>query len=134
MLTISIHGHPRFAYPFFSGFADENGEGEGKGFNINYPLPENITSETYIETLKHAIQKIKKFDPVFLIVALGFDTARGDPTGTWSCDAKDFERIGTLIGELPYSTLFVQEGGYKTKTLGTNASHFFQGVWKGSFE
>ena len=31
VLTISIHGHPSFAYPYFSGFADEVGEGAGKG-------------------------------------------------------------------------------------------------------
>ena len=27
VLTVSIHGDPRFAYPFFTGFADERGEG-----------------------------------------------------------------------------------------------------------
>jgi acetoin utilization deacetylase AcuC-like enzyme len=25
VLTISIHGHPNFAYPYFSGFEDEKG-------------------------------------------------------------------------------------------------------------
>jgi GNAT superfamily N-acetyltransferase len=33
VLTLSIHGHPRFAYPYFSGFSDEQGEQEGEGYN-----------------------------------------------------------------------------------------------------
>ncbi|MFZ3048907.1 MAG: acetylpolyamine amidohydrolase [Desulfatirhabdiaceae bacterium] len=33
VLTISIHGHPKFAYPYFSGFEDEKGFGHGKGSN-----------------------------------------------------------------------------------------------------
>jgi len=134
VLTISIHGHPRFAYPFFSGFADEFGEGEGKGFNTNFPLPEKVSVDKYIETLQKAIRKINKFNPKFLIVAVGLDTAPGDPTGTWMLDAEDFKKIGTIIGELPYSTLFVQEGGYKTKTIGKNIGSFFYGVWHGSFD
>ncbi len=133
VLTISIHGHPRFAYPYFSGFAEEMGQGSGEGFNINYPLPENVPVEKYFDTLKRAIRKIESFAPEFLVVAVGFDTARGDPTGTWMLEAADFKKIGQMIGELPYSTLFVQEGGYETRSIGKNALNFFQGVWNGSF-
>jgi acetoin utilization deacetylase AcuC-like enzyme/GNAT superfamily N-acetyltransferase len=133
VLTISIHGHPRFAYPFFSGFAEETGEGQGAGFNVNYPLAETIATEKYVEALEQAIHKLVRFAPEFLVVALGFDTARGDPTGSWGLVAEDFERVGRMIGELPYPTLFVQEGGYRTRTLGRNARYFFQGVWRGSF-
>ncbi|MBN2323242.1 MAG: histone deacetylase family protein [Spirochaetes bacterium] len=133
VLTISIHGQPRFTYPFFSGFAEERGEGKGRGFNLNLPLPENVPADRYIKTLTSAIQSINRFDPRFLVVALGLDTATGDPTGTWSLDADCYIRIGKIIGELPFSTLFVQEGGYNTKTIGKNARSFFKGVWEGSF-
>ena len=133
VLTVSIHGHPSFAYPFFSGFAEEVGEVSGRGYNVNIPLPEIISTEQYIKALEKAIKRIRRFNPQFLVVALGFDTSRGDPTGTWSIDGKTFEKIGDMIGELPYSTLVVQEGGYNTRTLGSDAVHFFTGLWKGSF-
>jgi acetoin utilization deacetylase AcuC-like enzyme/GNAT superfamily N-acetyltransferase len=133
VLTVSIHGHPRFAYPFFSGFAEESGEDKGKGFNVNYPLSEHISTDKYIDTLKKAVRKTTDFNPEFLVVALGLDTASGDPTGTWMLDADDFKKIGIIIGELPFPTLFVQEGGYRTKTIGRNARFFFKGVWNGSF-
>ncbi len=31
VLTVSIHGHPSFAYPYFSGFSEETGEEKGLG-------------------------------------------------------------------------------------------------------
>lgn len=127
VLTISIHGHPSFAYPYFSGFREEKGEADGYGFNVNFPLAENASPDTYREALIAAITRIKLFKPAFLIVALGFDTAKGDPTGTWRLSQKDFENNGSLIGRLNLPVLFIQEGGYRTQSLGINASSFFRG-------
>ncbi|MBU0907453.1 MAG: histone deacetylase family protein [Nanoarchaeota archaeon] len=128
VLTVSIHGHPDFAYPYFSGFKDEDGEGAGKGFNINLPLKEKIIYEEYKETLLYAINKIKEFEPDFLVVAFGLDTAKKDPTGTWSLEYKDFEENGELISLLGLPTLVVQEGGYNTRTMGKNAVSFLRGL------
>ncbi len=127
VLTISIHGHPSFAYPYFSGFAEERGVDEGKGFNRNYPLKEQISGDEYFAVLEKAIEKIRIFRPRFLIVLLGLDTSKGDPTGTWSLGSKDFFRNGALIGTLNIPSLIVQEGGYKNRVLGINARNFFQG-------
>jgi acetoin utilization deacetylase AcuC-like enzyme/GNAT superfamily N-acetyltransferase len=127
VLTVSIHGHPSFAYPYFCGFAQEKGEGEGLGFNINYPLKEQLTAEEYLRVLEQALSRIKRFNPSYLVVLLGLDTAKGDPTGTWSLASKDFYRNGNLIGKLKIPTLVVQEGGYRNRVLGINARHFFQG-------
>jgi len=129
VLTVSIHGDPHFAYPHFAGFADETGEGAGRGCNLNLPLPEKTTVERYQRTLAKAVRRIKEFRPAFLIVALGLDTARADPTGSWQLAARDFHRNGEIIGGLKLPTLVVQEGGYRTRTLGSNARHFFEGLW-----
>jgi acetoin utilization deacetylase AcuC-like enzyme/GNAT superfamily N-acetyltransferase len=132
VLTISIHGHPSFAYPYFSGFKDEKGIGPGKGYNVNFPLPENIDNKRFREVLAEALRRIAHFRPQFLVVALGLDTAKGDPTGTWSLSAKDFEFNGRMIGSLYLPTLVLQEGGYGTRVLGVNARHFFTGLWLGA--
>jgi acetoin utilization deacetylase AcuC-like enzyme len=79
--TISIHGHPRFTYPYFSGFEDEKGGREGRGFNLNLPLAENLDGNEYRQVLADALKRIEKFAPQFLVLALGLDTAKGDPTG-----------------------------------------------------
>ncbi len=132
VLTVSIHGHPSFAYPYFNGFRDERGQGEGLGFNLNMPLAESIDGKQYRETLEKALGRIKKFQAHFLIVALGLDTAKNDPTGTWNLTAKDFEANGRMIGALHLPTVVIQEGGYRIRSLGKNARHFFLGLWEGA--
>jgi acetoin utilization deacetylase AcuC-like enzyme len=90
VLTISIHGHPNFAYPYFSGFRGEIGEGKGRGFNFNFPLPETIPVTKYLDTLDAALSRVMRFKPAYLVVPLGFDTGAGDPTGSWSNRPTDF--------------------------------------------
>ena len=131
VLTVSIHGHPSFAYPYFTGFRDETGIGPGAGYNLNLPLPEHVTPEQHRHAVMEALRRIRRFAPAFLVVSLGFDTARGDPTGTWSNRARDFEQLGHMIGEQGYPTLVMQEGGYRVRTLGSNARNFFTGLVTG---
>jgi acetoin utilization deacetylase AcuC-like enzyme len=127
VLTISIHGHPSFAYPYFAGFTEEKGEDEGLGFNVNYPLKESISGDEYRVILGKALERIRRFNPDYLVVPFGLDTSRGDPTGTWNLTGTDFTKNGEIIGKCRIPTLFVQEGGYKNRVLGVNARKFFQG-------
>jgi len=133
VLTLSIHGHPRFAYPYFSGFEDEKGFGMGQGYNVNYPLSENVRGEKYRAVLEKALGRIRRFKSDFIIIALGLDTAKGDPTGSWHLTAQDFQLNGFLIGSLKIPTLVVQEGGYNQRNIGVNARHFFSGLWQGYY-
>jgi acetoin utilization deacetylase AcuC-like enzyme len=131
VLTISIHGHPSFAYPYFSGFREEKGKNDGFGYNYNFPLKEVINGIEYRETLEKTLRIIRKFKPEFLIVALGLDTAKGDPTGTWILSPRDFYLNGKMLAGLKMPVLFVQEGGYRNRFLGINAKNFFKGFYEG---
>ena len=130
VLTASLHIHPRFDYPLFTGFEDERGAGKGRGYNVNVPLPKGINGPRYGSALKRVLKMIKTFQPSFLVVCLGLDSAKGDPTGTWKLLSRDFEINGHLIGSLHLPTLVVQEGGYNNRVLGVNARCFFQGLWR----
>ncbi len=134
VLTVSIHGHPRFAYPYFCGFPEEQGEGEGEGVNLNLPLPEKVDGKRYREALDQAVKRIREFRPQFLVLALGLDPAKGDPTGSWSFTSRDFKENGRRVGELGLPTVVVQEGGYRTRTLGKNVVAFFEGFVAGSVQ
>lgn len=127
VLTVSIHGDPSFAYPYFTGFRDETGRGAGAGYNLNIPLPETITADDHRAALRRALSRIADHDPAYLVVALGLDTAKADPTGTWSYRAADFAAMGEIIARSRLPTVFVQEGGYRIQNVGTNARHFFEG-------
>lgn len=134
VLTISIHGDPSYAYPYFAGFTDERGEGAGEGFNHNFPLAEGIGDDEYMQTLGQALALIERFAPRFLVVSLGLDIAKGDPTGAWIISPQGLERIGGAIAGLGITTLAVQEGGYDTRVLGRNATYLLRGLQHGIYE
>jgi len=126
--TLSIHGHPRSAYPNFSGYADERGEGDGLGFNRNFPLRAGIDDAQYLTVLDNATALIRKFAPQWLVLSLGFDIMRGDPTGAFNVTANGMRTIGQRIARLGYPTLVVQEGGYAIANLRAGARAFFSGL------
>jgi len=128
VLTLSIHGHPDYAYPYFSGFADENGEGDGRGCNRNFPLPENAGESQYLEALDKAIRLIERFRPMFLVLPLGLDTMKGDLTGSFTLRADSMRKIAERVGRLALPTLVVQEGGYNLRNLKRGIVTFFTGL------
>jgi acetoin utilization deacetylase AcuC-like enzyme/GNAT superfamily N-acetyltransferase len=134
VLTISIHGDPSYAYPYFAGFADERGAGAGDGFNHNFPLPEGIHDEEYLETLRQALSIIERFAPRYLVVSVGLDIAKGDPTGAWLLTPQGLRRVGGALAGLGFPTLAVQEGGYDTRVLGRNARYLLRGLQRGLYE
>ncbi|TFG65233.1 MAG: GNAT family N-acetyltransferase [Spirochaetales bacterium] len=130
VLTLSIHGKPETAYPYFSGYADEKGEGEGAGFNINYPLKEEAGAEVWLNTIKTALGRIARFKPLYLVVSLGFDTMRGDPTGSFGLGVEAMQEAGALLTRAALPLLIVQEGGYSLRNLRTGSHAFFRGIAK----
>ncbi|MBN1944451.1 MAG: histone deacetylase family protein [Bradymonadales bacterium] len=131
VLTVSIHGHPHIAYPHFTGFEDEIGEDQGLGFNLNIPLAKRVDGHRYLQALKRALAAIRQFDPRFLVLAFGLDTAKADPTGSWFLTSPDFHRCGHHIGGLNLPTVIVQESGYRTRAIGTHVRTFLEGVLEG---
>ncbi|MDX1410446.1 MAG: hypothetical protein R3330_19985, partial [Saprospiraceae bacterium] len=125
---VSIHGHPRTAYPYFAGYSDERGDGPGKGFNRNFPLYPGSDDDTYLKTLAEALNILRRFRPDFLVVSLGLDIMAGDPTGAFLVSVRGMQRIGALFGGFSVPMLIVQEGGYTLRNLRTGASAFFTGL------
>ena len=122
VFTVSIHADPDRAYPYFSGFADETGEGQGTGFNLNYPLKSEVSNLYYLTVLENALEAIQNFQPDFLVVALGVNTFKDDPSGDFELTSEVFSQIGARLAELVLPTLFVQEGGIAIPELGKNVS------------
>ena len=128
VLTLSIHGRPGIAYPHFSGFADETGQGPGRGFNRNYPLPEGTDGEAYLGAFEKAIGRINRFKPAVVVVSLGLDMIKGDPTGSFRVPVGIMARIGRRLGALRLPLLVVQEGGYSLRNLRRGGPGLFMGM------
>ncbi|MDH4228732.1 MAG: acetylpolyamine amidohydrolase [Nitrospirota bacterium] len=128
VLVVNLHCHPDFAYPYFSGFADERGEGAGKGFNRNYPLPPGTGDKEYLKALAEALRDIARFKPEFFVVSVGYDIMRGDPTGSFAVTSRGMRKIGEQLAALRLPTLLVQEGGYSLSNLRQGSRAFITGL------
>ncbi len=131
VLTVSIHGHPDHSFPYFSGFAGETGEGPGLGFNQNFPLAPNTSDEAYLKTFERAIGRIERFRPDLLVVSLGLDVLKGDPTGTFLLSVEALRAVGKRLAELNVPLLVVQEGGYNLRNLKRGSAAFFRALAEG---
>lgn len=120
VLTISIHGDPDFEYPHYTGFADENGTGEGGGFHHNFPLPKGTDDTEYLAALDKALGLINNFAPKHLVLSFGADIFDGDPLGLFRVTRNGFAEIGKRISSLTLPTIIVMEGGYANEALGEN--------------
>lgn len=120
VLTISLHGDPASQYPYFVGYADETGAGNGVGYHHNFPLPKGTGDEDYCQTLAVALNLLRQFAPQYLVLSFGADIYAGDPLGDLAVTTAGFKRIGELIEGLNVPTLIVMEGGYNIAELGVN--------------
>jgi len=127
VMVCSVHGDPRYAFPYFSGYEDETGVEKGVGFNINYPLPPNTNYSVWKESLSSALEVIKSFGPDKLVVSLGSDTFKDDPISFFKLESDDFIDYGNKISEINVPTLFVMEGGYAIDDIGLNMINVIQG-------
>jgi len=123
----SIHGDPHTEYPYYLGYADERGVGEGLGFNRNLPLARGTGFATWRAALKDALQGIAEFKPGALVVSLGLDTFEGDPIAGFTLATPDYLRIGEDLARAGLPTVFVLEGGYAVAEVGVNAVNVLDG-------
>jgi acetoin utilization deacetylase AcuC-like enzyme len=118
VLYVSLHAHPDHLFPFFSGFAEERGEGPGRGTTCNLPLAAGTSDEGYLDALRIAAEVVEDFDPTAVVVSLGLDAADADPIGSLALTGDGFERLGRTIAALDRPTVLLQEGGYALERLG----------------
>jgi acetoin utilization deacetylase AcuC-like enzyme len=117
VLTISIHADPINYYPFFTGYAREQGIGAGEAHNVNLPLAHGGGADAMFAAVDRACERIRAFNPGALVVALGFDAHARDPIGVLKLESDDFGGIGARVTALGLPTVVVQEGGYAVEAL-----------------
>ena len=127
VLYASIHGDPLDSYPYFAGFADETGEGEGEGATINVPFGPGTPYAPWAEALDAIIQRIRDWGAEALVVSLGVDAYKDDPISFFRLDSPDFADAGRRIGGMGLPTVFCMEGGYAIEQVGLNAVNVLEG-------
>jgi acetoin utilization deacetylase AcuC-like enzyme len=129
VLYLSLHADPARAYPYFSGYAGEQGAGDGARMTRNWPLPVGTAFDAYSVALAEALGMIVAYAPdAPLVISAGFDTFERDPIGDLGLRTADYREIGRLIASLGLPMIALQEGGYAVDALGANAVALLSGL------
>ncbi len=125
---VSIHADPDRAYPYFLGRADETGEGDGAGENLNIPLRAGATNDEYLVAVDRALGAIVDVPGSIIVVSLGFDSYGLDPIGDFALTTDVYHAIGRRVAATGRRLVILQEGGYHRPSLGQNARAWLRGV------
>jgi len=123
----SLHGDPRFEFPYFLGYQTEVGAGDGEGANANYPLAPGTDAARWFEALDDALSQIENFGVDALVVSLGVDTFGGDPISSFTLASEDYLVAGAKVAALKKPTVYCMEGGYAVAEIGTNTVNVLLG-------
>jgi acetoin utilization deacetylase AcuC-like enzyme len=125
---VSIHADPDRQYPYFLGRADEIGEGDGTGENLNIPLAAGATNADYLAATDRALDFIAEVQGSIIVVSLGFDTYGLDPIGDFALTTEAYHEVGRRVAALDRRLVILQEGGYHRPSLGENARAWLRGA------
>jgi acetoin utilization deacetylase AcuC-like enzyme len=131
VLYLSSHQSP--FYPG-TGKAGEVGEGEGRGFTANVPLPAGSGEDVYAAAFAGVfVPLLREFGPEVILVSAGFDAHVDDLLGGMALGSDSFGRFAALISGLSHEIgaappAFVLEGGYNLDALTQSVAATIRGV------
>jgi acetoin utilization protein AcuC len=112
VLTISLHETGRLLFPG-TGFEQELGEGAGRGFNLNVPLPPECDDELFLHAFSGIVPAvIDRFKPDIVVSQLGVDTFRTDPLAHLNLTTHGFCETLSRIKALAPKWVALGGGGY----------------------
>jgi acetoin utilization protein AcuC len=100
VLLIDLHQDPRTLYPG-TGFTDQIGSGDAKGFTINVPLPVYSGHESYKRVFEEIVQPVaEEFKPQIIIRNGGSDSHISDALTNLGLQVRGFRMIGEKVREM----------------------------------
>jgi acetoin utilization protein AcuC len=112
VMTISLHENPTSLFPG-TGFADEIGEGEGKGYCVNIPLPIGTYDQMYMRAFNEiAVPLITAYNADVIVFELGADALTGDPLAHLCLTNNSYVEIINFLLSLKKPILTTGGGGY----------------------
>ncbi|HEV8595581.1 MAG TPA: acetoin utilization protein AcuC [Thermoplasmata archaeon] len=100
VLTISLHEDGRFLFPG-SGFVDETGEAEGRGYSVNVPLPPHTRDPGWTRAFDSVVLPLAEaFRPEVLVTQTGADAHTLDPLTHLDLTTESYEHAGARFDEI----------------------------------
>lgn len=100
ILFIDLHQDPATLYPG-TGFLNQIGEGKGRGYTINLPLPISAGNDSYQLVFEEIIEPVvKEFQPQIIIRNGGSDPHFADTLTQLGLTIEGFKMIGKKVSEM----------------------------------
>ncbi len=117
VLTISLHESGQFLFPG-TGFPDEIGEDEGRGYSVNVPLYPFTADDVYIESFLEVVPPlIEAFAPDVVVAQIGADTNTDDPLSDLRLSIRGYLNVIEIIRGLHKKHLVLGGGGYNLEIV-----------------
>ena len=115
-------------YPFYpgTGSREEIGEGRGRGFTINVPLPAGAGDRELIRAFQEElVPKAIAFAPELVLISAGFDAHQDDPLAGLTVTASGYAELTRVVQTIAERCakgriVSVLEGGYNLRALGAS--------------
>jgi acetoin utilization deacetylase AcuC-like enzyme len=120
VLYLSVHQSPLFPG---TGSWREVGEGSGRGYTVNVPLPPGSGDAQYLRVFQEAfVPLLQRFCPQVLCVSAGFDGHFGDTLANMSLSCRGYWEMALMLRGVADELcegrlLFALEGGYEGAAL-----------------
>lgn len=119
VLYFSTHQYPH--YPG-TGWLDEVGSGDGRGYNINVPLPAGTDDAGFISAFEEILVPIAlEFQPDIILVSAGQDAHAHDGLADMRMSASGFAVLASIVKSIASKNggkiAAVLEGGYDLAVL-----------------
>ena len=125
VLYWSLHQYPAFPG---GGDADEIGEGEGKGYTINVPLPPGIGDDIFMDAFESFLPAAKEFNPDIVGISAGFDSHHFDLLLDQRLTVNTYYKIGKIISANFKNVFATLEGGYNIEIFPRCLYNFLDGI------
>ncbi len=128
VLYFSTHQFPH--YPG-TGDWDEIGEGEGKGFTVNAPLPPGVGDDGFRRIFDDLLFPLaERYRPQLVLVSVGFDAHWSDPLAMENLSLAGYGALARTLVELAREQcagriVFTLEGGYHLPAVAYGAVGVF---------
>jgi len=115
VLTISLHQNPKTLFPG-TGFEEEIGTGEGKGYCVNVPLPVGTYDRAYMKAFKDIVLPLAKtYNPDVIVFELGADALAGDPLANLRLTNNAYADIINYLMKFNKPIIATGGGGYNVE-------------------